>query len=495
MPYEPNHLHASLVKPPFASNATEDKWRSILSQHCDFDRHVFEKVMMNLIWNPNINSTFVFRADCVYDDGHAEQNGQVREGDERPRPVIIEGYQATRTIVRRMIPRNPQRDKTLFQTCVVLEPKGDSDSRVLVVYIPHADSVDEIPFYHPKISGLAYLYAHGNLCISFKFFEALSEQDLSDRLIRTATSLLGTVYKHGQGSINGYQKRVQHDTIVPQIRLQNTYTRLKTKYAKPLIESWVEVTDPAKHVFEDLCIAAFLIELWADVYSKEPFPGFVDIGAGNGLLVHILISEGFSGRGFDARRRKSWGTYPNITQNNLKELILVPKVLAQSALEDLKPEQIHDGVFPAGTFIISNHADELTVWTPLLAFISQSPFLCIPCCSHSLSGERFRAPSTTVGSKVTKGSKAANSKLPSAYASLCDYTQSLGEELGFRMEREMLRIPSTRNVGLLNRDPYLNIGLDQQERTKQIKALIEREGGGVGFIQRCSALRDKSRNH
>ncbi|CRK47407.1 hypothetical protein BN1723_020277, partial [Verticillium longisporum] len=112
-----------------------------------------------------------------------------------------------------------------------------------------------------------------------------------------------------QGQAAGYVKKVHHDVVIPQARFQDRYSALKLKHAARLVSTWAEVTDPLKHVFEDLGIAAFLIELWADMYRDQPFPGFVDIGCGNGLLVHILLLEGYAGWGFDARERKSWATY------------------------------------------------------------------------------------------------------------------------------------------------------------------------------------------
>lgn len=62
-----------------------------------------------------------------------------------------------------------------------------------------------------------------------------------------------------------------------------------------LASSWIEKTDPSKHVFEDVAICAWLICLWEKMYPvresdkdeverAEPEGGFVDVGCGNGLL-------------------------------------------------------------------------------------------------------------------------------------------------------------------------------------------------------------------
>ena len=44
----------------------------------------------------------------------------------------------------------------------------------------------------------------------------------------------------------------------------------------------------------------------ADDYRQS----FYDIGCGNGLLVYLLSSEGYPGKGIDIRARKIWTFYP-----------------------------------------------------------------------------------------------------------------------------------------------------------------------------------------
>ncbi len=328
--------------------------------------------------------------------------------------------------------------------------------------------------------------------------------------------------------------------MIPQKRYQDTYARLKAKHGRHLSETWVEVTDPGKHVFEDLGIAAFLIELWRDWYGVKPederkefceidgtrssspgFPGFVDIGCGNGVLVYILLMEGYDGWGFDARERKTWSIFPEHVQQRLERRILIPEVFDGEGTDCLAGMSLskHNGVFEPGTFIISNHADELTAWTPLLAHLSVSDFIAIPCCSHDLSGSRFRAPSSvnrvqppvarlpqqekdsedagpeqygdmrkkqaaeTGSLKKTEGHK----KMPSAYSTLCSYVASLAEELDFQVEKEILRIPSTRNTSMLGRQKQrLSSSAVPQhldKRGEDVVAVVERElGRPVGVV-------------
>ena len=542
----------------------DELWITVLESPCTFPQAVFCEVMLNLIKNPNITSSHLFRADVFYDSdndrsiGHGSPpgGGLLRHVKREYQPIKAElpGFDLQRTIVRQLIPRNPQLDRPLVQTCHFFERVSEDETHTVVLYIPHAQRAEEVPFYHPSAARLAFEHKWNeskaassgiaSISISYSLFPG---DTLTTKLERTALRLLQTVHKHGQGQLAGYQKRVHHDQIIPQQRYQDTYTKLKTKYGKQLSEQWVEVTDPGKHVFEDLGIAAFLIELWHDMYAfpaartcngktpnddsvsdlKPTFPGFVDVGCGNGILVYILLAEGYEGWGFDARERKTWHNFPESAQARLLRRLLIPDVF--SRVEEVD-ETWHNGIFQPGTFIISNHADELTAWTPLLAYLNDSAFIAIPCCSHDLSGARFRAPPTTksvkesaarlaqqrstnganAGSKVPVTHAAetgslqrteAQKKMPSAYATLCSYVTSLAAEVGFEPQHEVLRIPSTRNqciVGRRRRDDFHDsIQPEMDVKKQKIIDIVEHELGksinvvGEDWLARAEKLAKK----
>lgn len=548
---------------PFASDP-DMHFIPMLSADCTFSTEIYLRVVMNMVKNPNVTSSHLFRADIFYDsatDAAYSQSTDVTPRissmteEYKPVPLIVPGFALKRSIVRQLIPRNPNLDRPLLQSCHFFEEHDPHDDAVrnLVVYIPHASSVESIPWYHPAVKALAVLHTwqpssshatpKGLVSIHFSFFP---ETDRTMRQERTAMKFLQILHKHGEGQRLGYSKRVHHDVIIPQARFQNTYSRLKIQYAKDLISGWVEQTPPEKHVFEDLGIAAFLIELWRDMYAppsganvlapkeesaaedKQLFPGFVDIGCGNGILVYILLLEGFKGWGFDARHRKTWDTLPDWVRENLKERILVPEPLELSSggctkMEDDRLEAVEhlsssldsahaqpkqtlqstndsfvDGVFPGSPFIVSNHADELTAWTPLLAYLSNSPFISIPCCSHDLSGARFRASASAKGTSanqrmplVVKDAGSAkpnaaetgtltklNPKAPSAFASLCMYVEKLTAEIGLIPEKEMLRIPSTRNTAIVGRRRENNdslTGVDYRIKREKVLGILQRE--------------------
>ena len=88
------------------------------------------------------------------------------------------------------------------------------------------------------------------------------------------------------------------------------------------LQIWPDNTDPQKFVYEEMSIAAFLLELWArldrdaaDVAStpaadKPQFRyKFADLGCGNGLWTFLLTAEGYPGYGVDLRRRRLWDMF------------------------------------------------------------------------------------------------------------------------------------------------------------------------------------------
>ncbi|EQL31875.1 hypothetical protein BDFG_05920 [Blastomyces dermatitidis ATCC 26199] len=431
-----------------------------------FSLEAFLGVTTHLLANPNINCSHVFRADILYDSADVIQTQRSKErsyyrlpsqtvdagqtNSDGPSTMPSEsfsGFRLNRTVVRRFVPRK-QIDRPIEQTCHFYEGTCNVDisgvacmerQRCLVVYTPHVRSEDKIPYYHPQVRALALLYDidrstksesedSGTLSIHFSLFIPGLPQFITYRLQRTLLALVSTHVRLSRKSLAAAgpprSKTVApKDNLIPQHVVQNTYARLKEEHAAHLINSWVETTEPSKHVFEDISIAAFLIELWRGMYSLPnskqtdntneskdglpPFPGFVDIACGNGVLTYILLTEGYNGWGFDARRRRSWSIFPTSIQDRLKQIICIPKPFKDilnhmegetSILKRAQesPTDVHEGVFDKDTFIISNHADELTVWTPLLGTLSNPerplPFLAIPCCSHSISGMRYRYP-------------------------------------------------------------------------------------------------------
>ncbi|OJK02066.1 hypothetical protein ASPACDRAFT_58447 [Aspergillus aculeatus ATCC 16872] len=617
-PRDPGQLSgkplAETLEPSSILHSETEDWttsRDLTENGLSFVPEVMQDLTLYLLANPNVNSSHLFRADILFDsegimrtprekaqsfaltgNANAEAIASTGGRDGVEDEVEVEltpardvpGFTLTRTIVRRLVPRNPKLDRTLDQTCHFYEAETMAGteggcSRSLVIYTPHITKEEDIPYYHPTLRSLAYLYDYnitttnttnsnptipehpsqdptsgsnpgpGTLTLHTLLFPNLP---ITNRLERTLQALLNTQIRLARTTrlptpsssspsststaTNqkhlGANKNPLKDNILPQHLVQDTYTRLKAKYASDLCQRWVETTEPSKHVFEDLSIAAFLIELWRSMYGVVPsdersppgdaittttttttttskFPGFVDVACGNGVLVYILLQEGYEGWGFDARRRKTWAIFPERIQSRLKEEIYIPAPFSDAVgvgvgepssgsssnpISNPNPNPnpnpfnltipTHTGHFPANTFIISNHADELTVWTPLMAALlcptNPSPFVAIPCCSHALSGAKYRYPppkgertsaSTSASNKTGQGEQQPDSGdlkalrkerqdaqaseaseagfLKSMYGSLTAKTMAVAEEVGYEVEKTLLRIPSTRNMAVV----------------------------------------------
>lgn len=182
---------------------------------------------------------------------------------------------------------------------------------------------------------------------------------------------------------------------------------------------------------------------------------------GNGLLTHILISEGYEGHGIDLRERMSWKSYPPDTQNHLHVHVFNPLDFSF----DKNP-----AFLPSGVFIIANHADELTPWTPVLSTLcSASGYLSIPCCAWDFDSRYERSATTMFPIPNTKsvldtdidseriimnefiktlnlGGDGSNT---SGYSMYRIWLATLSVYTGWEVECETLRIPSTRNWAII----------------------------------------------
>ncbi|KAK9462353.1 uncharacterized protein V1516DRAFT_670038 [Lipomyces oligophaga] len=459
----------------------DGEWKLIdQDDSCQFTVEHFRTAELNLVWNPQITSSSILRAEIVSDtqspnDCESEHDhlfdvkNLQTELSTLLNPICIS---FERKVVRKLLPRNPAKDSPMIQSCVFLF----NETHVGIVYIPHVTNADAIPFYHPAVSGILLWYSPTRNLLSL-YYRFYPNTKLTTRLQRTGLRLLAIAKKHSTGVAKGYQKRVHHDVIVDKIRFQDRYLELKVKYSRQLCESWVESTDPKKHVFEDLGIAAFLMELWES--RKLKFDSFVDLGCGNGLLVYILVMEGYTGFGIDARRRKSWEIYPLKVQQQLRQQILLPKYSTAATLPDFEKDSILlQSQLPQSCFLIGNHSDELTPWIPFL----NHPFVVIPCCSHAFTGAKYRYPPPP-----------SSLKLPSStYSALVYHVELMAAGLGWKVEREMLRIPSTRNTALIG----IDVDRKLVGKLQSAEEIICKYGGSSGFAQNVISLMNKNpRSH
>lgn len=521
-----------------------------------FSKDHFIQAMDHVIQLPNINSTIILRADILSEltpesetpklnteliaQPIHEEYIRLNIDDIDMRLELIPGnYKLLKGYVRRIFPRNPFKDEVVNQTCLILENKTNSND-ILIQYTPHIerqttkeffdislDSEDEKrPFYIPNVKSVGINYTPKK--ISCLYLPLNPEQvadefnDPASRLIRTSKKLLETAVKHSIGCKTGYVKQSQHDRVVPKIKFQDRYLLLKQKYGKHLFENWCEVTDPQKHVFEEIAVAAFLIELWILKYGEDTiYDGnkfeFKDLGCGNGTLIYVLVMEGITGEGIDARERKSWKSdilYPQKVRENLKCQLLVPE-LCLNKDEFLVPNKNFDPISsnsmirytkndlvasdkintcnwknekekqdPKVTFIIGNHSDELTCWLPLLGY----PFMVLPCCSHDFNGKkrRFHTKSDEKSISVKSNSNSGDGK--STYASLVDQVVRVAEKAGWKnIETQMIRIPSTRNIAIISTE-HESLELDKEWPLEKCNTIIEENGGCTLWVEQTLKL-------
>ncbi|KAF7294207.1 hypothetical protein HMN09_01149100 [Mycena chlorophos] len=449
--------------------ALSEAWKPLLWAAADFPPEIFETAVSQLINHPEYNSTLILRSEVVAETTDAFP----------PDVPFLDGLRPLKNIHRRLLPRRPHRDAGIDQHCTLYGVDDVPNTLVLTPILPESGS---LPYYHPPVSHLAFRYLE-TTPPSLRMEAILlapdeTPTDPNSRIYRTGIALLDAIHRYGWGALTNYQKRVHHDQVVPREAYQDLYLIMRERF-KGFVDSWVETTDPLKHVFEDVGIATFLMVLWRETYPAptltEPVPpdepwrgwgrppgGFLDFGCGNGLLTHILISCGYTGCGVDLQKRQSWSTYPESTQQHL-------------ILDSFEPTVLRDpqNIFSTpGQFIIANHADELTPWTAVLATLTNSSgFLNIPCCPWVFDAKYQREKGLGEPIPPEALNLGAGAGLASSYVQYRIWLAQLAQHCGWKVEFEMLRIPSTRNWAIVARK---RISDDTMNAQQILESVLER---------------------
>ncbi|KAG8216643.1 hypothetical protein J3R82DRAFT_6839 [Butyriboletus roseoflavus] len=458
--------------PPLISVAQDEVWLPIISCPADFPLELFECAVEQLVHHPEYNSTLILRSETISETSYSHHTDDTPSGN-------LKSYRPIHTIHRKLLPRRPGRDATLEQHCTLYASttsayKGMPCTLVLSPLLPPGAS---LPYYHPTVRHLAFRFVPCTPPILRIEAVVLPDTplDLNSRLYRTALALLETLHRYGWGAMTHFQKRVKHDCMIPREAYQDLYLVIRERY-KHLVAEWKESTDPLKHVFEDIGIATYLMLLWKHSYTRaedleshvpecdapwkhwsQPPGGFLDLGCGNGLLTHILVSEGYQGHGIDLRARTSWGHYPEHTRAALHVHAINPTRYVRTVMENSAIPYLQ-----SGTFLIGNHADELTPWLPLIATVEHaSGYLSIPCCAWSFD-ERFAHASTTTIADLTsivendafvdRLNMGGEGGHQSRYSTYRIWLAKLSQWMGWKVECDTLRIPSTRNWAIIGRE-------------------------------------------
>lgn len=167
-------------------------------------------------------------------------------------------------------------------------------------------------------------------------------------------------------------------------------------------------------------------------------------------MTHILISEGYKGEGIDLRARHSWSHYPDNTRRHLHVQAFNPF--------ELSPQ------LQRSVFIIGNHADELTPWIPVISsLLPASGYLSIPCCPWDFdskyerggAGGAFNVPrfdhKSLEHQEFLESLGFGEAQGETSYSKYRVWLAYLSRVCGWRVECEMLRIPSTRNWAIIGK--------------------------------------------
>ncbi|KAI9288047.1 hypothetical protein BC943DRAFT_317676 [Umbelopsis sp. AD052] len=332
-------------------------------------------------------------------------------------------------ITRNLIPKRKSKDPILKE---LVEYHASNDTHpARVTFAPDVVSENQLPFYYPKVRAYSLVFdsrvaedqheTESVIRLEIQPFSATQTGISNDKMIYALSEVFHKLYKWCIHTSLGYEKRANHDVLVPKEMYHETYARIKAKYADKIISQWTEKTDPTKFVFEDIAIASYLICLWQlerQRLGQARLQSFVDLGCGNGLLTHLLVSEGHPGKGVDIAKRKIWDQLCD----GKDDCLLVQSIHPPTAS------------YPNVDWLIANHADELVPWTPIMAARTESRFIVIPCCYFQLDGSRHKALGGVEGGK---------------YREYTNYVKNIAIECGYSIDEDQLRIPSTRNIAVV----------------------------------------------
>lgn len=167
---------------------------------------------------------------------------------------LLNGFIPMWSVHRKLLPRRPGRDDAVEQRCTLYSATATTtapEPPSLLVLAPILDRGSSLPYYHPRVSHLAFRYVSS--LQPYLQIEAVplpgTPTDMDSRLYRTCLALLETLHRYGWGALVNYKKRVAHDCIVPREPYQDLYLLMRERH-KHRVNEWHESTDPLKHVFE-----------------------------------------------------------------------------------------------------------------------------------------------------------------------------------------------------------------------------------------------------
>jgi len=161
-------------------------WQYIICNPATYSPEIFAQVAIQLIHHPERNSKNIRRADILSDTD---------DNPDFPSEIVDElyGVVCTRSIRRRLMPRNPNLDPSLEQTCRIYAADGEQWS-TLVTYHCHYNEAVGVPYYVPDVLGIAFELHEGNISLAYLLLP--DKPCMDERLQRVAINLLRTIHRH-----------------------------------------------------------------------------------------------------------------------------------------------------------------------------------------------------------------------------------------------------------------------------------------------------------
>ena len=161
-------------------------WRYIVSNAACYPPEIFTQVMLEFVFHPERNSKNIRRADILSDaDTVLDASVYAERG--------IQQMVCTRSIRRRLMPRNPNLDSELEQTCRLYVAEGDT-SPTVVTYESYFLKEAAVPYYVPDVLSIAFELYQGDVYLAYLPLPNTSCED--DRMQRVALNLLRTLHRH-----------------------------------------------------------------------------------------------------------------------------------------------------------------------------------------------------------------------------------------------------------------------------------------------------------
>ena len=157
-------------------------WQYIVCNPATYPPEIFAQIAIQLIHHPELNSKNIRRADILGDSDFTMDPAE-----------HIPDLTCTRRILRRLMPRNPNLDAELDQSCR-LYAHGREEPPILVTYYSHYNNAVGLPYYAPDVLAIAFQWCNCKIYLAYRPLPGKSCTD--ERLQRVAINLLRTFHRH-----------------------------------------------------------------------------------------------------------------------------------------------------------------------------------------------------------------------------------------------------------------------------------------------------------